>query len=150
VSKNGSLHREPLSPIESKISSIFNIGGMNACFTQRTTKRIGDSSDLDTGYIPYGVKTMPREEHSKAAEHHENAAKSHRNAADSHGRGEHDKGFEQSTQAHEHSTRAHQSSSDAHERSRMSRSEAGSKGGKSLSHEEHARAGSQSQKNDNR
>lgn len=60
------------------------------------------------------------------------------------------KGHEHSTRAHEHSTRAHQSSGEAHERSKMSRSEAGAKGGRSESHEEHVRAGSQSHKNDNR
>jgi hypothetical protein len=130
--------------------SIRDVRRMNSCLMRRTTTRIRDSSDLGTGYISLWSETMPKDEHNKAAELHENAAKSHRTAAESHGRGEHDKGFEHSTQAHEHSTRAHQSSTDAHERSRMSRSEAGSKGGKSLSQEEHARAGSQSHKNDNR
>src|SRR5665213_1843610 len=93
---------------------------------------------------------MPTESHNKAAEHHENAAKSHRNAADSHGKGEHEQGFEHSTRANEQSGRAHQSTGEAHERSKGSRSQAGSKGVSSESREEHAKAGSQSHKNDNR
>ena len=91
---------------------------------------------------------MSMESHNKAAEHHENAAKSHRSAAENHGRNDHDTAFEHSTRAHEHAGRAHEATNQAHERSKMSRSDAGAKGGRALSSEEHARAGSQSHKND--
>ena len=53
-----------------------------------------------------GEKTMPTNEHKKAAELHQDAAKSHLAAADSHGKGDAAKGTEHAKVAHQHSQSA--------------------------------------------
>ena len=133
--------------MESFAKSIFFVGRMNAGLTRGTTTHTRDSSDLDKGYIPNGVNQCHRNRIIKPlkimrTQPSLTAAQPRAMAAEITS-----KGFSILPKPHEHSTRAHQSTNDAHERSKMSRSEAGSKGGKSLSPEEHARSGSQSHKN---